>query len=276
MVPRALRTENLKPAILFRVVEKHRPTLLLDEVDTYLAPDLELRGLLNAGHKRGGCALRYESGGVRSFSAFSPAALGGIGPLPITLHNRSIVIPLVPALPGEVMHIFDPENVEIETIIGRKLARWALDNFETLRKFKPVLPPAAYNRLADNWRPLFAIAQLAGGDWPERALEAFTSLAVNARKTQSISVMLLADIRDIFAELHVERIASKQLVEELCNLVDRPWTEVNRKGSISERWLALQLRRFDIAPQASRIGETRARSYDLVSFTEAFARYLPE
>jgi putative DNA primase/helicase len=42
MVPRALRTENLKPAILFRVVEKHRPTLLLDEVDTYLAPDLVL------------------------------------------------------------------------------------------------------------------------------------------------------------------------------------------------------------------------------------------
>ena len=36
----------------------NRPTLLLDECDTYLSNAEELRGVLNAGHKRGARAYR--------------------------------------------------------------------------------------------------------------------------------------------------------------------------------------------------------------------------
>jgi hypothetical protein len=178
MTPRPLRTENLTAPVLFRLVDQHQPTLLLDEVDSYLTSAEELRGLLNAGHKRGACAYRCEGEGnaVRAFKAFAPAVLSGIGELPGTLRDRSIIITLLPAEADQLESPFDGLHTEIETVLCRKLARWTEDNFVILQACEPTLPPTAFNRLGDNWRPLFAIAQVAGGDWPRRALEAFNQL----------------------------------------------------------------------------------------------------
>jgi putative DNA primase/helicase len=58
MVPRPLLTENLSVAVLFRVIEAHKPTILADECDSWLRDNEELRGMLNSGHRRGGQALR--------------------------------------------------------------------------------------------------------------------------------------------------------------------------------------------------------------------------
>jgi hypothetical protein len=90
-------------------VDQHQPTLLLDEVDAYLHQSEELRGLLNAGHKRGACAYRCEGEGkaVRAFHAFAPAALAGIGSLPATLRDRSVLVPLVAAEEGQIATRFD-------------------------------------------------------------------------------------------------------------------------------------------------------------------------
>ncbi len=184
MTPRALRTENLTAPVLFRLVAQHQPTLLLDEVDSYLLYTEELRGLLNAGHKQGACAYRCEGQGnaVRAFNAFGPAVISGIGPVPDTLRSRSIRIELVKAKPEEIRARFDSRHTEIETVLCRKLARWAQDNFAALQACDPPMPPTAYNRVADNWRPLFAIAHIAGGDWPKLALEAYNHLTNHRAK----------------------------------------------------------------------------------------------
>jgi len=190
MTPRPLRTESLTAPVLFRLVDQQQPTLLLDEVDTFLTQDEELRGLLNAGHKRGGCAYRCEgsNNAVRAFKAFAPAVLSGIGPLPATLHDRSICIYLLKAEEDEVTAHFNELKAEIETELCRKLARWTQDNFGAIQACDPPMPKAAFNRLGDNWRPLFAIAQIAGGDWPDRVLSAFTQLSVpNARPFSPLS-----------------------------------------------------------------------------------------
>src|SRR5204863_91392 len=102
----------------------------------------------------------------------------GIGSLPATLRDRSVLIPLVPAEEGQIANRFDPLRTEIEQTLARKLARWAADNFNALAACNPPLPPGAFNRLADNWRPLLAIAQIAGADWPARALNAFKCLSL--------------------------------------------------------------------------------------------------
>ena len=184
MTPRSLRTENITAAVLFRLVDSQSPTLLLDECDTYLRDNDELHGLLNAGHKRGAQAVRCEgeNNKVRVFNAFAPAVLAGIGSLSSTLHDRSIVIRLMRAKPGEVAIHFDSRRTQAEAELCRKLARWAADNFATLEAADPQLPPNAFNRLANNWRPLFAVAELAGGDWAQRAADAFAMLteSVNA------------------------------------------------------------------------------------------------
>jgi putative DNA primase/helicase len=52
LVPRALLSSNISPALLFRIVEKYSPTLLVDEADSFLRDKEELRGILNSGHTR--------------------------------------------------------------------------------------------------------------------------------------------------------------------------------------------------------------------------------
>ena len=88
-----LRTTS---AAIFRTIEKAVPTLLVDEADTFLKDNNELRGILNDGHKRGGQTIRPvgENHEPRQFSTLGPAAIAMIGRLPDTLEDRSVSIAL--------------------------------------------------------------------------------------------------------------------------------------------------------------------------------------
>lgn len=278
-VPRPLATENLSVAVLFRVIEAHKPTVLADECDAWLRDNEEIRGMLNAGHRRGGQALRCEgdSNEVRAFNVYAPTVLCGIGSLPGTLHDRSIVIQLERAKPSELRERFDSRRTQREQELCRKLARWCYDNRARLESCDPALPSGAFNRIADNWRPLFAVAEVAGGEWPQRAANAFAKLTSQEdADAQGIRMMLLADIQQAFNEAHAERIFSKQLVDSLCLMSDRPWPEANGKQGkpISETWLARQLHFFHVNPKTLRIGDARAKGYELADFRDAFDRYL--
>ncbi|MBI3417986.1 MAG: DUF3631 domain-containing protein [Verrucomicrobia bacterium] len=276
-VPRPLSTENLSVAVLFRIVEAHAPTILADEYDAWLRDNEELRGLLNAGHRRGATALRCEGDGneVRAFAAYAPAVLCGIGALPGTLHDRSIVIRLERAKPSELRERFDPRRAQREHELCRKLARWCADNSARLESADPPLPAGIFNRLADNWRPLFAEAEIAGGDWPARAAAAFAKLtARDDAEGQGIGVMLLADIRAVFSERGTDRLLSKELVEALNGMTDRPWPEANHHKPISQTWLAKRLKPFGVHPRSLRTSGDHGSGYYGTHFAETFARYL--
>jgi len=278
-VPRPLSMENMTVAVFFRLVEAYAPTILADEYDAWIHDNEELRGLLNSGHRRGGQAFRCvgDNNEVRGFQVFAPAALCGIGALPGTLHDRSIVIRLERAKPGELRARFDSRRTEYEQELCRKLARWCADNLGQLESCDPVLPANAFNRLADNWRPLFAVAEIAGGEWPQRAADAFTKLtSQDDADAQGMGVMLLADIKRAFADGSGEKMFSKTLIETLCGMSDRPWPEAHKGKPISETWLARRLRDFGISSRTVRIGEQRLKGYELADFQEAFARYLPD
>jgi hypothetical protein len=279
LTPRPLPTENVTPAVLFRLVERSQPTLLLDEVDTYLVGNDELRGLINAGHKRGGRAYRCEGAGrtIRGFSSFAPAALAGIGELPDTIHDRSIVVRLLRAKAGEVVRRFDSRRIEAETELCRKLARWSADNFRRLEVCEPELPPEAYNRLGDNWRPIFATAQVAGGAWPERARQAFACIVRREHKEgSSLGEMLLADIATVFAETGLVQLPSASLAAKLGEFEGRPWAEFGpSRRLITTNQLAVQLAKFDIRPAKWRNGEGTKRGYIRTAFGQAFERFLP-
>jgi hypothetical protein len=158
---------------VFRVVEVARPTLLVDEADTFLPGNDELRGVLNSGHRRGGSVIRVvgEAMEVREFSTFAPAAIAMIGHLPGTLADRSIAISLKRKRADEPVDSFRYDRTQELDQLARMCARWAADNIERLRAADPAVPANLYNRAADNWRPLLAIADAAGGEWPRRARE---------------------------------------------------------------------------------------------------------
>lgn len=288
-VPRPIPTENMSVAVLFRLVDGYAPTILADEYDSWLRDNEELRGLLNAGHRRGAMVYRCEGDAneVRGFRAYAPAVLCGIGTLTVTLHERSIVIRLERAKLGELQARFDSRRTQNEQNLCRQLARWCADNFVRLESADPTLPDGVFNRLADNWRPLFAVAEIAGGDWPRRCAEAFAKLATyQEAETESLGVLLLGDIRQLLGGVYSdsedeligpdERIFSKDLVERLRAMNDRPWPEAQRGRPITERWLARLLGRFGIHPKTLRIGSDRAKGYEARDFEEVFERYVPD
>ena len=280
LLPRPLRTENCTSAVLFRLVDKHCPTLLLDEIDTYLAAHDELRGLLNAGHRKGAKAVRCEGDNneVRGFNAFAPVVLAGIGSLPGTLHDRSLLVPLLRAKPGEIAHRFDSRNISIETELKTKLNRWAIDHIEELSSSDPVLPESAHNRLADNWRPLFAIAQAVGGSWREKACRSFEHLNSDAQAddAQGIRIILLSDIRDLFEETGSGKLFSATITERLIEIEGRPWAEYTRaQKPISKNQLARLLGKFNIKSKSIRIGTETGKGYHRDDFAESFERFLP-
>ncbi|MGH8611629.1 MAG: DUF3631 domain-containing protein, partial [Gammaproteobacteria bacterium] len=280
LTPKAQRIENLTTAGLFRLIDKYAPTLLVDECDKHLSRNEELCGALNSGHKRGGVIPRCEGekNEVRMFRVFAPVALAGIRELPGTLHDRSIVINLKRAIPGEVHQGFDSRRTAHETELCRKLARWCADHRAELEAADPVMPENFYNRLADNWRPLLTLADAVGGSWPEKARRAAVALSSGTdNDNESLRVQLLVDIWRVFDTTKAERIASEDMVEALNGMEDRPWPEINSGKTLTKTRMARLLKPFGIKPKQVRLpsGRTGISGYEREWFADAFNRYLP-
>jgi putative DNA primase/helicase len=274
---RSMPADNMTTAVMFRLVTGHSPTLLCDECDKWLYLNEDLVGLLCSGHRKGGFTMRCEgdSNELRRFDCFAPVLLAAIGALPDQLHSRSISVRLERATQQEIAACarFNFLHVEYENELCRKLARWIADHTEEIAACDPKLPEHLYNRIGDNWRPLFAIAEIAGGDWPHRCTQALIKLTTREDETDSLRVMLLADIRQVFT---ADRMFSKDLVDALVALKERPWGEIRRGGKpITERWLAKNLAAFRIQPKLIRIDDDRpARGYKRSDFDETYKRYL--
>jgi hypothetical protein len=264
-----------------------KPTLLIDEADTFLKDNQELRGILNSGHKATGSVIRaVEVDGEwvpRRFRTFSPCAVAMIGRLPGTLEDRAVPVQMRRALRGEVRRSFRPDRRDGLDPLRSKAARFAADHMTALAVAEPGLPPGAFNRFADNWRPLVALADLAGGKWPGRARAAILA-DLGAVDEADLGGQLLIDLREVFARIAPDQVASEDLVAGLKAIEDGPWNEVGKsERPITQNMLARLLREFDIRPGTIRVSEERARltgkptakGYKRADFAEAWARYIP-
>jgi putative DNA primase/helicase len=150
-----------------------------------------------------------------AFPTFCPKAIGMKGKrLPDTTLSRSIVIELKRKRANDqVEHFRSVDDSDLAELRQRAL-RWSIDNAEALKDAEPDMPAGFDNRLGDNWRLLFAIADLAGGEWPEKARQAARVLSEVA-DTASIGVRLLADIKTIFGAVAGDVLSSSELVEKL-------------------------------------------------------------
>jgi hypothetical protein len=231
-------------------VEAVRPTLLIDEADSFLSENEELRGIINSGHTRDGQVIRlvgddYEP---RVFSTWCPTAIAAIGSVPATIEDRSIVINMRRRRKDEMVERFRSDRIQKLQELSRKAARWVADNFCRLGANDADVPASLNDRAADNWRPLLAIAHLAGGRWGDRAREVVVALVQQGLllvDDDSLSVKLLADVREAFRQ-HSERIKSEELVRYLNSLSERPWPDLFRGKGMSASRLAKMLKPFRI------------------------------
>jgi putative DNA primase/helicase len=275
LVARPLPTSSATVAAIFRVVEMSKPTLLIDEADTFLRDNEELRGLLNAGHRKGGGVLRTvgEDHEPRTFSSWAPCAIALIGKLPDTLEDRSVICSLRRRKQDETVESFRGDRAEHLHVLARKMAKWAADHEVSLRAADPDVCELQ-NRVADNWRPLFAVADAAGNAWPSRAREIATA-ATSTRSEQSFRVQLLGDIREAFEIRGADRLSSEDLTEYLVGLEGRPWAEWKHGRPLTKASLARLLSPFGIPAIVIRVGSQTPRGYRFVDFCDAFERYLP-
>jgi putative DNA primase/helicase len=278
VVRRPLPASNITAAALFRATELWRPTLLIDEADTFLRDSDELRGVLNSGHTRATAYIIRTVGDThepRAFCTWAPKAIALIGGVPATLADRAIVLPMRRKLPGETITRLRLEQLSGFQNLHRQCLRWATDHLACLAETAPVVPTNLHDREADNWRPLCAIAEVAGDAWPTRVMQAISALVAWGTDDETATILLLQDVAQIFTQRQTDRITSKDLVEALRTLEERPWPEWKHGKPISPRQVAALLAPFGVVPKNLRTPTGVARGYLLADCLDAFARYLP-
>jgi putative DNA primase/helicase len=280
LVPRPLASSNITPAALFRAVEKWHPTLLVDEADTFIRNSDELRGVLNSGHRRSAAYVIRTVGDTyepQQFRTWSPKAIALIGKLPDTLASRSIHIELRRKTAIEVVDTLRGDRLAHIEPLRRKVARFTADNSDQVADADPILPSSLHGRLADNWRHLIAIADVVDGELGLRVRQ-IASAAAATRSEQTAAIMLLNDLRSLFAETGADQLSSTEIVRALALREDRPWLEWKNGCPITVRQLAKLLEPFKVTPTKFRAaGYTPGtRGYQRTAFTDPFARYLSD
>src|SRR5262249_9032370 len=252
---------HLTAAALFRVIEDHCPTLLIDEADSFMRDDGELRGLINSGFsKETAQVLRTVPVGdgweVREFSTWCPQRISGIRRLADTIVDRSFVVEMKRKLPTERVGRLRRRDAGPLIDLARKAARFAADHLHEIETSIPDMPAGLNDRAADAWETCVAIADLAGDNWPRLAREAALALSGDGVvEDESIEVMLLSDIREAFISRDSDRLTSVALVEHLVALEDRPWAEYGKtQKPITKNRVAGLLKPHKIMPGSIRIG----------------------
>ena len=253
LVPRPDHVADLTPAALYHSIDEAlerkggRPTVLFDEFDTVFGSaetgrirNEEMRRLINAGHDRNEKLARKMGKHVKLFGLYTPMALAGkmsIDDVPATIRTRSITIPMQRRRPEDKDKI-ERWNRRIHEAEAAPLC-WLLQCWaELVHSYaldyvgmnRPALPKGIEDRDADVWEPLLAIAELAGGHWPERArVAAVAAVAADGMKTTpSPGIDLLADIKAVFDQLPGEAIHTTDLLAALATL-DQRWRRLDGK-----------------------------------------------
>jgi hypothetical protein len=329
LVNRPVVAANISSPAFFRVIEETRPTLLIDEADTFLQGSDELRGILNAGYSKktafvwrvtndarrnfklqttslreaaslhGQKAVDEETeereSRVAKFSCWCPKMICAIGRLPDTLADRCVVI-------GMERKRADETCERLRDLDGRgpreRCERFVKEHQSAIAGARPRGATDLNDRAADIWEPLLALADLAGGPWPEKARQAASHLTIRGQEGNPIGSLLM-DIFIAFVqnearkvkeaggeggavekgnrapEADGNRLFSKVLVEALNRSGVRPWRELVRGKEVTELWLAQRLRAYGIRPRMMRIGGQQSRGYVESDFMETFRRYVP-
>jgi putative DNA primase/helicase len=279
LVFRPLPASNITAASLFRAIERYKPTLLLDEADTFLHSNDELKGIINSGYRRSSSYVIRTIGDDYEpmvFNTFGPKAIAQIGMPQETLADRAIMIEMRRKKPDEISERLRSDRIfEGLKHLRQKAMRWANDNLARLRDWEPKIPTALNDRAQDSWRPLLAIAERAGKRWAEYGRESALRLS-GEKNDASKRALLLSDINEIFIKAQVTRMASTEICSKLQDIEEHPWPEWHNGQPITVRQLARLLEPLGIRPKQLRSGEANVRGYELEDFADGFSRYLPD
>ena len=202
--------------------------------------------------------------------AYCAVALAGLDDLPDTLMSRSIVVRMRRRAPHEII---EPFRHRVHAPDGHAL-RDALASWSAAIPAGawPDMPDEITDRNADIWEALFAVADEAGGAWPDRArLAAVTFVTDVTAATASLGVRLLEDIQTVFEDR--EHVSTESLLAALVAMDEAPWGDLRGKP-LDARGLARRLSKYEVKPKTIRDGNVTAKGYDRSDFYDAWSRYV--
>ena len=275
-------------ATLFRKNHDDRVTFALTELHNVLSDkNGDMQAIINACHRRSEAFIdRTETDAktgkryVVTYRCWAALAWGSISSMPPEVQSRALVLLLRPSTPAEsdtLEHWITPKLCPELINVRRQFSKWAAPvNALPL----PKMGDGLFNRVGDNWRPLFAVAQLAGGDWPQRISDA-AKAARQVEVIPSVRTRLLSSIRTVLTAAPDQKLPTPELIDALCRDEEQGWHTINDKRRIDAYWLRKELKNL-LNPKGSQqwhIGEGRARQhkrgYLLSQFTDAFLYFLP-
>ena len=276
MVCKPLSSSSISPAALFRTIEAHQPTLLLDETDATFKANEELRGIVNSGHTRDNAFVMRTVGEEfepKMFSTWCAKALSGIGHMPETIESRAIILKMRRKVKGESVRNIRHTPAATFDGIKRRLARWSIDNAGAFSQLAPIMD-GMNNRDADNYEPLLAIAMLAGDEWVKRIKIAARVLTATDNDNRSIGVELLDACRTVFGKNQTPRIHSGVLLSEILQDEESPFLHYNRGAPYTLKQMSKKLADYGIRSKSLRVHGVNAKGFEFEQFNDAFSIYL--
>ena len=297
LTPDAMLIISPSVAAIFRKLAQTPVTLLFDECDAIFAKrgndgqNEDLRALINSGYKRGASIPRCvgTQHEARDFAVYATTALAGLGDLPDTIMSRSIIIRMRKRSSSERVEPFRTRTHEASGHELRdRLAEWAALVGAAAGSAWPKLPQGIEDRKAEIWEPLIAVADQAGGHWPETARRACLELSAVADNRQaSLGIRLLDDVRTVFDG--VDALPTATILARLCGTgsyaidaqseplyiaEDAPWAELRGKP-LDSRALARMLRKYDVGSTKIKFDGKSLQGYRRADLWDAWERYLP-
>lgn len=284
LAPRTAQASGISPSVLFRMIEAYQPTLFIDEVETVLKDNEDLRGLINAGHTRDSAYVwrsvaKGDDFEPKRFTVWGMKAIAGINAIKLaeTVTSRSIVFQLRRKTTSEKVDRLRRAEAGLFEALASKLARFAEDYAGEVQQARPVLPDALGDREQDNFEPLLQIASVAGDHWPDTALAAALKLSDSTQIPISSANELLADIQEVFEAKQVIKITTTDLINALCEDTEKSWATYNRGKQLSPRQLSNKLKDYGVTSKTIRInGYETAKGFECEQFNDAFERYLTD
>jgi hypothetical protein len=297
LVPRPVHSINTTSAYLFRKVSDPAglPTILYDEIDTVFGPKAkeneEVRGILNAGHRKGAVAGRCVTKGdkivTEELPAYCAVAIAGLDDLPDTIMTRAVVVRMKPRGRTEKVKPWRLRtDMPIGIKLGERLEKWADSVRAHIATTWPAMPAGIEDRDADIWEALLAVADAAGGHWPQTArVAAVTAVTDPRRKVPTLGLQLLSDIRNLFYppdkqtswQTPPDHLWTIDILTDLQGVEESPWSSIQRSGKgIDARGLGQRLSRYGITSTTIRGNHgSIGKGYFRHAFEDAWARYLP-
>jgi hypothetical protein len=286
LVRRPMPGVMLSPATVFRAIEKWHPTLLIDEADGLLKngrgdDNLELRSVINSGHTRAFAFVprcEGENHEVRNFSTWSPKAIALIGRMPDSMADRSIHIEMRRKAKTDTIAKLRETQPGVFEELQQKIIRFVIDNGDAIKAVTPSFPPGLNDRAEDNWSPLFAIAEIAGGNWKDLAWRAAVALSGDDDSADNFATILLRTLKQDFEDQGENHSSGFQSTTDICEHLNQdkeaPWQGAKFKNGMTEELLARRLHPYKVKSDRPFINGKKVRGFYWSKLNPVFERYL--